>query len=323
MPESSASFLAGEDVFETIPCPLCGSGEFEVKCASRYTSALTIEDLKQMFRASSDDLLLDQVVECRSCALVYVNPRLRAEIVVSGYAEAEDPLFTAQNAARIQAFRRTLRQVVGRVRLETKNKRLLDIGCAGGAFLVAAREFGFDVVGVEPSRWMAAFGREQYSLDIREGILQPGMFPPHSFDLVSLWDVIEHLPTPHETLALARALLKPDGLLIVNYPDIASLAARILGRRWPFWLNVHLMYYTPKTMTRQLQRAGFSPLWHQAFWPTLPLGYIARRAAPYSVVLAPLPGIVSGLGLGSILVPYNAGQTLIVSNIAASPRQDP
>ncbi len=118
-------------------------------------------------------------------------------------------------------------------------------------------------------------------MDIRDGILEPGAFEAHSFDVITLWDVIEHLPQPLETLQTVRSLLKPGGVLLVNYPDIGTLAARMLGRRWPFWLSVHLIYYTRKTMTEQLRRAGFSTLWFESFWPVLPLGYVAQRAAPY------------------------------------------
>ncbi len=317
MIESSPSLPLRDDLFESVACPLCGSNDFDVKLPSRYPSAIDAEELKRMFRASSDHPLLDQLVQCRSCSMVYVNPRLRSDLILSGYADAEDPMFAAQNYARIKAFRKTLKRVIHRLQLDPHGKHLLDIGCAGGAFLVAARDCGFGVSGVEPSRWMAAFGRAKYNLDIRDGILKPGIFPERSFDVITLWDVIEHLPEPHEVLALIQTLLKPGGVLLVNYPDIHTVAARILGWRWPFWLSVHLLYYTPKTISAQLSRAGFSPLWLESFWPTLPLGYIAQRAAPYFRLLAPLPAIIRGLRLGPLLMPYNIGQTLVVSRLSA------
>src|SRR5581483_8869919 len=251
----------------------------------------------------------------RQCEMTYVTPRLRPDLILSGYSDAEDPLFAQQNDWRIAAFRKTLRKVLRRLEMDPKKKRILDVGCAGGAFLVAARDFGFDVAGVEPSRWMAAFGRKRYGLDIRDGILTPGMFPPASFDVITLWDVIEHVPDPAQALAVIHDLLKPGGYLFVNYPDIASIAARLLGKRWPFWLSVHLLYYTPKTITRQLEQAGFSPLWRQPFWAILPLGYVAQRAAPYGRLFAPLPKMIRAVGLQEFPLQYNIGQTLVVSQI--------
>jgi len=305
------------EFFEEIGCPLCGSPDFQVLQPSRYPAELDEQQLKQTFRASSDQVLFDQVVGCTRCGLVYVNPRLRSDLILEGYVEAEDPLFAAQNAARIRGFRKTLEGVARRLGLSAAGKRVLDVGCAGGAFLVAARQMGFAVTGIEPARWMAAYGRKNYRLDIRDGILEAGLFEEHSFDVITLWDVIEHLPQPLETLRTVRSLLKPGGVLLVNYPDIGTLAARTLGRRWPFWLSVHLIYYTRKTMTEQLRRAGFSTLWFESFWPVLPLGYVAQRAAAYGRPLALLQRLIDSLGIGKLWLTYNIGQTLAVAKPAA------
>ena len=301
------------EFFEGICCPLCTSPDYLVLEPARYPVSMDQQQLKQIFRAASDHVLWDQVVRCRVCDLVYVNPRLRADLILEGYSEAEDPVFAAPNEARIRGFRKTLEGVVKRLGISPEGKRVLDVGCAGGAFLVAAREFGFGVTGIEPARWMAAYGRENYQLDIRDGILEAGVFEEGSFDVITLWDVIEHLPQPLETLEIVRSLLKPGGVLLVNYPDIGTLAARTLGRRWPFWLSVHLIYYTRKTMTEQLRRVGFSTLWFESFWPVLPLGYVAQRAAPYGKPLELLRSSIDALGIGKLFLTYNMGQTLAVA----------
>jgi hypothetical protein len=152
---------------------------------------VTADDLARLYSASSDHILMDQVVRCRNCDFQYVNPRLKPELIIEGYAAAEDPTFVAQNPQRIATFSRALSRIFGRLGQNAGNgRRLLDVGCAGGAFLVAARNFGFQPVGVEPSRWLADFGRRTYNVDIRDGILEPGMFPDESFDVISIWDVI-------------------------------------------------------------------------------------------------------------------------------------
>lgn len=281
--------------------------------APTYPAAITADDIRRIYSASSSHLLNDQVVRCASCSLVYVNPRPASELTIGSYADAVDPTFVAQNDNRIATFRRSLKKVLKKLAQRGgEGRRLLDIGCAGGAFPKAARDLGFDAVGVEPSRWMADYARRTYGLDVRDGILQRGMFPAGSFDVVTLWDVIEHVPQPHELLTLACELLKPGGLLLVNYPNVGSIAARALGSRWPFWLSVHLFYYTRATMARQLSRAGFSPLWQEASFQSLPLQYVLQRAAPYFRFFGWFIPLVNAVGMSKLPVTYNMGQTLAV-----------
>jgi 2-polyprenyl-3-methyl-5-hydroxy-6-metoxy-1,4-benzoquinol methylase len=306
--------LTGADFFTAIACPLCGSDDYLVVSASRYPEDFTAEQLQRAFHASSDEKLMDQLVRCRGCELIYVNPRISDDVLISSYESAVDPAFIGQNPERIRTFSRLLKKTLPRVGYRmTPGARLLDVGCAGGAFLVAARDHGFDVTGVEPSRWLMESGRTRYGLDIRQGILAPGLFPDESFDVITLWDVIEHVPQPRELLGTIHSLLKPGGLLLVNYPDIGSWMARLLRKSWPFLLSVHLLYYTRETMTRQLRNAGFTPVRIQPHFQSLKLGYILKRITPYFGLARPLRRIVESVGLGSLPFTYNMGQTLVAA----------
>ena len=234
-------------------------------------------------------------------ALYYVNPRPAADLIIEGYSDAEDLTFVTQNSERIRSFQQVLRKVLKFVGAKDgTGQRYLDIGCAGGASLVAARSLGFEPVGVEPSRWMTDFGRRTYGVEIHDGILQPGMFSPRSFDLITLWDVLEHIPEPKPLLELVGDLLRPDGVFLVSYPDFRSIMGRILGERWPFWLSVHLLYYDRTTIARQLEICGFRVDRYLPYWPTLPLGYIVERATPYIPPLKILGGLLRATGLGRV-----------------------
>ncbi|MBF0369284.1 MAG: class I SAM-dependent methyltransferase [Magnetococcales bacterium] len=305
---------AKQEWLTRVPCPVCGSGESVELRPAAYPADLTREGLEALYSASSDEMLLDALVRCLGCDLVYLNPRVDEEIILAGYTGAEDPTFVAQNPERIETFKRSLGAIARNHGLQpASGVKVLDVGCGGGAFPKAAADLGYEVVGIEPSRWLAEWGREQYQLDIRPGVLAEQNFEPHTFDLITLWDVIEHLTDPGESLERIRGLLKPGGLLVVNFPDDASLARRLMGWKWPFFLSVHLIYFTPKTLTRLLNDRGFEASRVRPYWQTLALGYLLRRAGAYFKVFGWLGRLVDQLGLGRIPLRYNMGQSLLVA----------
>jgi len=248
--------------------------------------------------------------------MIYLSPQLDAQLIEGGYEAVEDPVFVAQNPQRIRTFTRSLRGILKQTAFDPRGKRLLDVGCAGGAFLVAARAVGFEAQGVEPSVWLSNYGRNEYQLDIHQGVLKPGMFPENNFDVISYWDVIEHLADPRAALELVHSLLKPEGYLWLSYPDVGSFIARMLGWRWPFWLRMHLNYYDPQSIRRQLSETGFSVLAMRPHWQELQLGYVLQRAAGLIRPFRIAEKITDAMGLSRVPVSYWMGQTVVLARRA-------
>lgn len=301
-------------LFVNNPCPLCHGNQYTVLMPSTYPNDLSPEDLQGLYKSSSDHVLMDQMVECDTCTLIYLNPQVNSDIILGSYEDAVDPTFIEQNTYRINTFRRNLSWLCRYLKITpSPDQHILDIGCAGGAFPMAANELGFSIVGVEPSRWLSEEARNRYGLDIRAGTLASQDFRPVSFDIITLWDVIEHLTDPGQEVDRIHNILKDDGLLVVNYPDNDSFARRLLGRRWPFYLSVHLIYFTPKTIRRFLNEHGFEVLLKRPYWQTLELGYALERAGAYFGLFKILSRLTRLFGLGRIPLRYNMGQTLIVA----------
>jgi 2-polyprenyl-3-methyl-5-hydroxy-6-metoxy-1,4-benzoquinol methylase len=302
------------DLIESVSCPNCGATGFETIYPASYPEQLDRAQVLEVYSASSSHKLFDSVVRCSGCSLVYLNPRFRQELILESYAGAVDPTFVAQNDLRIRTFRRSLDDLVERRVIPAgAGTRVLDIGCAGGAFPKAAHDAGFQVVGVEPSRWLSEFGRKTYGVDIRTGFLNDQSFEPASFDVITLWDVIEHLPDPRMIMTEVRQLLKPGGVLIVNYPDYGSMARQLLRRNWPMFLSVHLTYFTPATLRAFLSSCGFETQSVRPFWQTLELGYALRRAGQYFRPFDWLSSLSGMLGLAKFPLTYNIGQSLMVA----------
>jgi SAM-dependent methyltransferase len=295
---------------EEVPCNLCSGSDLEIV----YDARADLEkdpDLARKFRASGDELLTQPLVRCRRCDLLFVNPRVPASLMLGGYAAGPDPDYVSQMASRERTFARALERLE---KLAPSKGRLLDVGTAAGAFLKAARDRGWDAVGVEPNGWLAEWGRSEYGVSIQIGTIDDVRYPEAHFDVVTMWDVIEHTPDPAHALTRVHRLLKPGGVLIVNYPDIGSSVARFMGRRWPFLSSVHLYYFTRETMKALLERTGYTPLHLAAHVQRLQLEYILDRASVASPRLSRFGvGLVRALRLGRVEVPYWLGQTFVAA----------
>src|SRR5688572_4917657 len=188
---------------EHVPCSLCGSAEaYDVVYEAQYAAEKDANRVEK-YRASGDELLIDRLVRCRLCGFQYVNPRLRGDLVLSAYCEGEDPTYVSQLKARERTFAASLEQ---NERAAGGKGRLLDVGTAAGAFVAAARDRGWDAEGCEPNRWLAQWGAGHYDIRIRQGSLFDHAYDKASFDVVTLWDVIEHTLDPAAVLARCNEL---------------------------------------------------------------------------------------------------------------------
>lgn len=292
--------------YETVPCTICGGTEFR---AIYPGAARTVHDPAVEFRSSGDEPLREPVVACVACGLQFVNPRLNPQLILDGYREGADPVFVSQAAARERTFARALARIESRV---PGKGRLLDIGTAGGSFIHVAAQRGWTVSGCEPNKWLCEWGNKTYGLDIRPGTHVEQGYPDAVFDVVTVWDVLEHAADPTAFLHECRRILKPGGLLVVNYPDIGTWIAKLMGRRWPMLISVHLYFFTPATLKDLLARTGFVAVHIRPHFQWLELKYVFTRAEPVLGVLARVAlRIVSAVGLGKVHVPYWIGQTLV------------
>jgi SAM-dependent methyltransferase len=135
---------------------------------------------------------------------------------------------------------------------------LLDIGCGSGFFLWEALKAGFSVKGVEFSDEAAAYGREHFGLSITTGNIYDLSLVRQGYEVITLWQVLEHLDNPRQLLDMVYESLKPSGLLIISVPNISSVQALVFRHRW-YHLEVprHIYHYDPETLSQILIDAGF------------------------------------------------------------------
>jgi SAM-dependent methyltransferase len=195
-----------------------------------------------------------KVVRCDDCSMVWVTPRFDDEALRAVYGEdywqSDSPKtkgysdYAKDADLYLKTFRRRHRLV--RRYLPQGKARILDVGCAAGYFLRVMAEKGHEVRGVEVSEAIDSVPANK-----------PG-YDKGSFDLVTMWDVIEHVPDPKQLLEEAKAMLRPDGHLILETQNVDSRFATLLGLKWHhFKHQEHIFHFNPDTVRRVLEQAGF------------------------------------------------------------------
>jgi len=227
---------------------------------------------------------------------------------------SDDSGHDSQHVMRIESFYRTLVRL--RDKIPLTGSRILDIGTAGGAFLEAAERFGYDAYGMEPSKFLADKGKHR-GLKIEQGTIENHRFETQSFDLVCLWDVIEHLPDPKAALVECRKLLRPGGILLVNFPDIGTWQAKLAGRRFWWILSVHLHHFSRESISDICQRTGFTAFHFQRYWQILEFGYLEGMAVHYKIPGTRLIERFTPRFIKKIAIPYYASQTTALAKVVS------
>lgn len=210
--------------------------------------------------------------ECVKCGLIFLHPQPTPEelkqLYDRDYFEGGDFRCGHEgnycDSATLQ--RLTQPDLLLKIKELKAGRRFLEVGCAGGALLNSAREFGFTVQGVELSEDASRMARETFGVPVFTGELLDARFSDASFDVVYMGDVIEHLPSPVKTIQEINRILSPDGLLVLDLPSQTNtlfsktglMLYGLLGKRVTASLPpYHLFEYRPQSVSYLLQLCGF------------------------------------------------------------------
>lgn len=264
------------ETLESVPCGLCGSWDAQelYPAAERRNGHGTASEAYACTNTAYG--MCGPIVKCKRCGLVYQSPVPSSEEILDAYDGVVDTRYVEEASGRMETFAHDL----DAVERHERGGKLLDVGCHLGLFLDVAKERGWDVHGVEPSRWCVDQARSR-GLDVKHGTLESVYFDDESFDTVTMWDVIEHLSDPLAELKRMHRILKPGGLLAVSTMNVDALFPRVTGRRWPWYMQMHLIYFSKRTLHNMLTKAGYQVVEMSTHRRVVRLSYLISRVEPY------------------------------------------
>lgn len=293
-----------------VNCNLCGQNDWRVRYPSTMNSQTKLD--ADLFRCTHSGYGHHaQIVQCRHCGYVYANPRWTPDDLLHAYTAVEDETYLQERAGRELTFRRHLTDLE-KITGPANGRSLLDVGAYIGVFVEVALAAGWDALGLEPSAWGAGVARRR-GLPVIQGTQDTPELRGRQFDVITMWDVIEHVDDPAAELAKAYKMLKPGGVIAVHTMDIDSLAARLMGERWPWLMDMHIHYFSQTTLKQMLRRQDFELLWSGPQGRYLRLGYLATRVGGINQLLGRLAQRLVGLlHLAEVAVPVNFGDLFTI-----------
>lgn len=275
------TLTTGTDLqLEEVDCPVCEASKGE-----------------PLYREASF-----QMVRCPSCQFVFLNPRPTAESLLSfyqGYLPEEESSIQLWGKMMKSVFQRSA-TLLGEYK---KNGRLLDVGTGFGFFLMEMKKKGWEVAGIEISKKAIDYARDVLGLAVHLGPVEKVGFPDNSFDALTGFYVIEHLPYPMAFIRECYRILKPGGLLLLRYPHTTPIKNFLhlfhIGNRL-YDLPAHLSDFSPKMIQQCLEKIGFERCRHLFGGYTRP-GDHGKRAA--SILFGSISEALFTLSLGKVLFP--------------------
>jgi 2-polyprenyl-3-methyl-5-hydroxy-6-metoxy-1,4-benzoquinol methylase len=248
---------------------------------------------------------------CQNCGLVCLHPKPTTQTLTKNYED-----YLSVQPKEISNWELMIRPVVTRSadliesRSRTARGKLLDIGCGYGFFLQEMKSRGWQVNGIEISQTGRQYAKSRWGIEVFSEPLENLQFPENSFDVVTLFYVIEHLLEPLSLMKAVNRILKPNGLVLLRWPHstpIVKLLGSLSRKLDLYHTPYHIYDFSPKTIERLLNQTGFSRVKTLIAGHTLPSSRPSRWS---SIAFGHLGALLCSLSSGSILLPGVSKMTL-------------
>ena len=290
---------------EKVPfCPLCKSCFHKEMYPEKKDDSLT--DDVSVYRCSSQKHNSHaRILRCLQCGFIFSEVNFTAEKMLKTYSEVEDPTYAQEINARYKTYEYNLSKIKPYLPI---SGTLLDIGSYCGAFLKVARENGFAVLGAEPSKWAVKYSQEVMKENAFQGTLRDLPRERGNFDVITMWDVLEHMVAPLEELDLIWSRLNSKGIFCFSTIMIDHWYPAILKDRWPWLMDMHLLYFSKSTIRQILEKSRFELLYSRKYCHYISAGYLLLKLESLNIFGAKyLSSLIKNTALSKALIPFSFG----------------
>ena len=228
-------------------CSLCGS----TKIMEMYPSNIDLKKLSFTYVKTPDSNKTFRVLRCKKCTHVFCSP-----IPKDIYKNYED-VVDNQYLKYTQSLKISANKILPIIKKYKNFGKILDVGCATGEFLEEAKKYGFEIEGLELSKWSSEIAKKKGILIHRQKLKYLSRKFPNKYDVITLFGVIEHFEYPVGEMESINKLLKTGGILVIWTGDVDSIPSRILKKNWWYWQGQHIQYFSDRSINYLGKKSGF------------------------------------------------------------------
>jgi len=272
-------------------CNLCGEKNYELLFKGNIG-----DDIGTRF---SQYAYYDDIYRCKNCWLVSQRQRY-STAKIKFYLQKEkylDETIGRLNLTEKQTQFEVITRIIEKY-CSIVDKRLLDVGANTGIFLSTIRNKVGSAQGIEASTEAAEAARDIYGLNVQSGVIEEVNLPDDHFDIVTMFDVVEHLTNPMNDLKILHQKLKLGGKIFITTHDIETWLAKISGRHYPMLMYQHFFHFSPKTLTRMMVSSGFNVIKYERFLKSWSFEYL------YNLIDKTWPKTKFGAFLKFLFLPF-------------------
>ena len=274
---------------DNLKCPICNSKNIKLEYKDENTERLEVGYAKS---GNISELYI-----CNSCYVRFTN--FLKDFDKKIYESQNDELYKKSEYARKLTFNKDFNNILKN--FDNIEGNILDVGCGPGYFLVIAKKKGYQADGIELSK---ADCSEANSKGFNVYCTDFISFCEHnkgkSYGLITMFDFIEHVNNPKEIISNCYEILNNNGNLVISTPNIGSLFAKIMGKKWWCFIPMHLFYFNKKSIKYLLEQKGFKILKIKIHTRYINFGNSIEWLRRYGIIYKLVKGITNILHLGKL-----------------------